>query len=324
MVRRPPRQMPPPGATVTFDSVPEVTSTADLFALAMAMEHEATERYAQLVARMTEDGEPDLVALFTRLREAEEDHENGIGTWAEREGIAPSTSLSFQWDSPEAPTEKDVAEAGGPLMSPWQALAMAVRNEERAFAFYTQIAARTPSFEVREYAEKMASEELEHVALLRLERRRAWSGEYSATLAALPTVGPPPADDTAAFADWMRTAELETAGRLLSKAQLCRDAKAADVADLFQDLAEETEAVVRAAGAERPVPEIHAAPGAPGDLLREEGQRHARLYDALMRVVETSQVEDLVASAQQVVAVVLGRLSRLRDERARLKSEGRV
>lgn len=323
MVRRPPRQMPPAGATVTFDSVPEVLSVADLFALAMAMEREAGERYAALVTQMTEDGEPELAALFARLRDAETDHENGIGVWAKREGVTPSDTLSFQWDNPEAPSETDVAEAGGTMMSPWKALALAVRNEERAFAFYTQIAARTPRMEVREYAERMAREELEHVALLRLERRRAWSGEYSATLAALPTVGPPPNDDSDAFMAWLKTVELETAGRMLSKARLCREAKAGDVADLFQTLAEDTEAHARAAGAERPVPEVHAAPGAPSDLLREEGQRHARLYDVLMRAVETTHEEDLVQPAHDLIATVLGRLARLRDERARLKAEGR-
>lgn len=320
MVRRPPRPMPPADSVVTFDTVPQVNSAADLFALAIAMEHEAAERYRALAAEMDAEGESELAALFRRLEEAEGEHANGIGAWSDRVGIAPSLSLSFRWDSPEAPSATDVAEAGGAGMSPWQALAMAVRNEERAFAFYTQIAAKTSDGAVRTYAEAMAREELEHVVWLRQERRRAWRGEYDATLAALPAAGPPQAADAAAFADYVIAVELETAGRLRTKAEHAREARAPGVADLFQDLAEEAEARARTAGATGTVPDVHAAPGPARDLLREEEQRAARLYDGYMRLIETADNADLLRAAQDETAVILARLARLRDERARTKA----
>lgn len=320
MVRRPPRQMPPAGSVVTFDTVPQVETSADLFALAIAMEREAAERYRVLVSEMEAEGEDELAALFRRLEEAETEHETGIGTWAGRVGVEPSRELTFRWDSPEAPTDRDVAEAGGTGMSPWQALAMAVRNEERAFAFYTQIAAKTSDGAVRTYAEAMAREELEHVAWLRLERRRAWRGEYDATLAALPSAGPPEAADAAALIAYVVAVELETAGRLRAKADHAREARAPGVTDLFQDLAEEAEARARTLGSTGAVPEVHAAPGPARDLLRDEEQRAARLYDGYMRLIETARDEDLLRAAQEETAVILARLARLRDERARTKA----
>lgn len=51
---------------------------------------------------------------------------------------------------------------------------MAVRNEERAFVFWTYVAAHAPSKEIRVAAEHMAKEELGHVATLRRERRLAF------------------------------------------------------------------------------------------------------------------------------------------------------
>lgn len=321
MARRPPRQMPPEGAVVTFNTVPDVTRVSDLFALAIAMEREAAQRYDVLAGDMEAEGEADLAALFRRLQAEESNHEAGIGAWAARVDVTPSGDLAFRWDSPEGASRDDIDEAGGGSISPWKALAIAVRNEERAFAFYTQVAAKTPDPEVQDYAERMAREELEHVALLRLERRRAWRGEYSATMAALPAAGPPEPSDTDELRAYVRDVELETAGRLRSKAQHARDAQAPDVADLLQDLAEDAEARARAAGAQTPVPEIHTAPGAAGDLMREEEQRLSRLYDAYMRLIETTRDEGVLTGAQEETAVVLARLARLRDERARLRDE---
>jgi hypothetical protein len=51
---------------------------------------------------------------------------------------------------------------------------MAVRNEERAFAFWSYVAAHAQAPEIRRAAEAMAHEELGHVAILRQERRNAF------------------------------------------------------------------------------------------------------------------------------------------------------
>jgi hypothetical protein len=60
------------------------------------------------------------------------------------------------------------------LVDAYRAFSMAVRNEERAFSFWIYVAAQSPSPELRAAAEQMAREELDHVARLRRERRRAF------------------------------------------------------------------------------------------------------------------------------------------------------
>lgn len=58
---------------------------------------------------------------------------------------------------------------------------MAVRNEERAFAFWSYVAAYSKDSEIKQAAEAMAHEELGHVSTLRKERRRAYHKEHEET-----------------------------------------------------------------------------------------------------------------------------------------------
>lgn len=64
------------------------------------------------------------------------------------------------------------------LTTPYRALAMAVRNEERAFAFWSYVAAYSKDSEIKQAAEAMAREELGHVSTMRKERRRAYHKEH--------------------------------------------------------------------------------------------------------------------------------------------------
>jgi rubrerythrin len=56
---------------------------------------------------------------------------------------------------------------------------MAVQNEERAFAFWSYMAASAKTPDIKSASEAMAREELGHVATLRRERRRAYHRERS-------------------------------------------------------------------------------------------------------------------------------------------------
>ena len=77
----------------------------------------------------------------------------------------------MKWETPPA---YDEDEARGAELSAYQALAFAVRNEERAFAFYSYVAAEAENAEIRALAEDFARDELQHAALLRQYRRRAF------------------------------------------------------------------------------------------------------------------------------------------------------
>lgn len=171
----------------------EIPQSVDaLMGIALGMEREAALRYRQLGERMERHGEGVLAATFRDLAALEESHERGLADWARREGRPVPEARQFQWQLPETFAEADLA--GAPL-SPYQALAVAVRNEEQAFSFYSYLSAMTevqPALRV--YAEALAREELAHIGQLRRLRRRAFHSEGLAE-----RLAPPKITDLASF-----------------------------------------------------------------------------------------------------------------------------
>ena len=156
----------------------EITSVAHLLSAAMAAEHEAVRRYRALAEQMREAGNREVAALFERLMEEERGHEQQLEQWAAEAGVTPDTETrGVQWRHPAVRSDHD-AEAVDPARStPYKALSFAVHNEERAFRFYAYVAAFGRDTRLRDYAERLAHEELAHAALLRSMRRRAWRKE---------------------------------------------------------------------------------------------------------------------------------------------------
>jgi rubrerythrin len=155
-------------------------SLDEMFALAYAMEQEAATKYGELVDEMRRQNKVDLAEVFTQLAAAERDHVDSVTRWSQsRRGKAPDPNL-VRWEAPETLDPDAAAEVKtSRLMTPYRALAMAVRNEERAFAFWSYLAAYSDDAEVKNAAEAMAREELGHVAILRRERRRAYHQEHA-------------------------------------------------------------------------------------------------------------------------------------------------
>jgi len=156
-----------------------VESLDEVFALANAMEVEAANRYSELAEDMRRQNKGGLAEVFAQLAAAEREHVDSVTRWSQsRRGKAPDPAL-VRWKSPEtfdAETAKDIGTSR--LATPYRALAMAVRNEERAFAFWSYVAAYCKDSEIKQAAEAMAREELGHVSTLRKERRRAYHKEH--------------------------------------------------------------------------------------------------------------------------------------------------
>ncbi len=159
----------------------DLHSLDELFALADAMEKEAAARYSELAAEMQRQNKPDLAAVFAQLAAAEREHVDSVTRWSQsRAGKAPDPAL-VRWQAPETFDREAEAEIKtSRLMTPYRALAMAVQNEERAFAFWSYVAAFAENPEIKKAAETMAREELGHVSTLRKERRRAYHQEHAA------------------------------------------------------------------------------------------------------------------------------------------------
>ncbi len=153
-------------------------SLEELFALANAMEQEAANKYDELATAMQDQGKRNLAAVFAELAAAEREHVDSVARWSQsRLGKLPDPAL-VRWQAPETFDRDATAEIkGSQLITPYQALAMAVQNEERAFAFWSYMAAFAHDPAVKTASEAMAREELGHVAILRKERRLAYHRE---------------------------------------------------------------------------------------------------------------------------------------------------
>ena len=148
-----------------------VGSTDDLMAVAEALEHEAAARYRALSARMARQGDEELAAQFEALAHMEDRHASQIGDRSQTLFGHRPDPARVKWETPPG---FDEDEARGAEISAYQALAFAVRNEERAFAFYSYLSAEAKHDEIRALAEDLARDELQHAALLRQYRRRAF------------------------------------------------------------------------------------------------------------------------------------------------------
>lgn len=156
-------------------------SLDELFALANAMEEEAANKYSALAEDMRRQDKGELAVVFAHLAAAEREHVDSLTRWSQsRRGKAPDPAL-VRWEAPETFDAETAREVGtSRLTTPYRALAMAVRNEERAFAFWSYVAAYSKDPEIKQAAEAMAREELGHVSKLRKERRRAYHTEHDA------------------------------------------------------------------------------------------------------------------------------------------------
>jgi rubrerythrin len=154
---------------------PAIGSSGELLALARALELEAAMRYRELAERMRLQQEPELERLFGFLATLEDKHAAQISA---RAGDLPpdaamEPSAHAAWEVPENFNEEAARSA---TLSPYVALAIAVRNEERAFAFYCHAAAAAPA-DIQAIAEDLARDELQHASLLRHARRAAFRQE---------------------------------------------------------------------------------------------------------------------------------------------------
>lgn len=266
----------------TEPSIP-LKSLEELFALAQAMEHEAAERYAEIAGRMRQEGNPALAAVFEGLSADEKGHLDQVVHWSEQvKGKAPDPSL-IRWKLPETFDDEGAATIDPQLLNAYRALAMAVRNEERAFAFWSYVAAQAQDAQIQQAAEAMAREELGHVATLRRERRRAF---HAARADAHGDADPDEASLERRLADLLEPLAAEAApteqARLRAYAQEAKQ----------RALALEESPIRTSAGSH--LPALPDDPVALAELLTE---RYLEAADGLRDEQELARVQDLAGRA---------------------------
>src|SRR5262245_29535175 len=157
-----------------LEAPPLVVKSADeMLAIAHAMEREAAARYAMLADCMRWVNQREIADLLEGLAAEERGHVNGVERLAQQTlNHAPDAPLVHA-ALPVTFLREDEANAAA-LLSPYRTLSIAVRHEERAFAFWTYVAAQSDKPALRDLAERFAGQELIHAAKLRHARRRAY------------------------------------------------------------------------------------------------------------------------------------------------------
>lgn len=300
-------------------------STATLLAMAIAMEREAAARYDELAREMANSGNHELADLFDELGAEERRHEAHILAWGVTPAVLPMEA-GMKWRSPEAPSQEESDDAGGVhLMTPHRALSLAVHNEERAFAFFTDIAALAETAEIRERAEKLAKEELAHVVRLRVERRRAWRAQSERAVESAAKEGVRSLRSLPALINRALAVEREAAQRCAEFARALEtggDAKAAgELRDVAQDIA------VVIAGLESRSDESVQTPAAghtaQADLdalqsISPQGVLSLALADAedgldlYLAVGDDGVTQDMMETAQELARHAIDRLTRIK------------
>lgn len=158
---------------------------ATLADIAKAIERESVRQYTWLAEVMERRGEPATAAAFRTMLEEERRHVAAVERWAAATVDTPPrvAGPAVEWQLPEDLAGAWDEVSGSALLTPYRAFAVAVENEQRAFAFYAYLAANADDANVRTEAERLGAEELRHAALFRRWRRRAYHRERR---------GPPP------------------------------------------------------------------------------------------------------------------------------------
>jgi rubrerythrin len=142
-----------------------ISSIDSLMAYAYALEAEASERYSEFADAMETHNNREVAELFRKLARIENLHaEHILEEMGWSKAPAPPSS-GWRWQGLEGPETADHTELHY-LMQPYHALQIALHNERRAEAFFSDLHRKAPAGKVRDAAKEMAAEETEHVRLV--------------------------------------------------------------------------------------------------------------------------------------------------------------
>lgn len=286
----------------------DVVDMATLAGVARAIENEAVRRYALLAQLMDERGEPATAAAFRVMLEEERNHVAAVDRWAASVGEAEPADEDFQWLLPNDLSSSWDDIAASALLTPYRAFAVAVENEQRAFAFYAYLAAHAENAQVRAEAEKLGGEELRHAALLRRWRRRAYHRERRMAQQSRIEIDSP--DVLRAVLAHHEAAIASTHLALVPRLTRAGDAASAQL--LQRSLPRAQEPLAPDAAADTPVLDPVGGPDVddPRHLLVDAQKPLEALADVLEAVMATAEGE-LFEQAAAAMEQVVGRIAQI-------------
>lgn len=144
----------------------------ELLVHALVIELEAVQSYLDLAGQMRECGNDAVAKLFEKMAEYEQEHADKIREQAGDIRLPERAPWEYRWPGFEPPENIDSAGIHY-LMTPYQALKLALDNEKNALAFFEDIANSKADMRVRSLAEEFAEDERQHVAWM-----EEWLDEY--------------------------------------------------------------------------------------------------------------------------------------------------
>ncbi len=157
-----------------------VGSLAELFAIASALAAAAASHYASISVRLRAAGPGPVACVFDRLSADKASYADRVMHRARhRAGPRPDHPTILQALPDVFDDEGAISSAPG-LLTPYRAFAMATRNDDRTFSFWSYVAAHAEASEVQSEAETLAHEALEQAAIVRRERRHAFHAQRAA------------------------------------------------------------------------------------------------------------------------------------------------
>jgi len=141
----------------TIGSVPE------LYAHALAIEREAAARYLEFADHMADEGNDHVATLFRSLAGFESEHVRQLEEATRGMKLPDIPAGQYAWLDTGAP-ETAAHELVFRLMTPHDALAVALEAERRARRFFDEVYQNAEDAPLRALALDMAREEADHVA----------------------------------------------------------------------------------------------------------------------------------------------------------------
>jgi rubrerythrin len=143
----------------------KIESAPELYAHAIAIEREAAGRYSEFAERMADLGNEAVAELFDRLAGFEGEHLAELLHRTEGVALPELKTADYKWLDAGAP-ETAARELVFRLLTPRQALGIALAAEKRAQAFFEHVFMTADDPALRALAQEMAAEEQEHVGMV--------------------------------------------------------------------------------------------------------------------------------------------------------------
>jgi rubrerythrin len=153
-----------------------VSTPSELYAHAIAIEREAAERYAEFAQHMADEGNDDVAALFRTLAVFDAEHLETLQARTKGVEVPPIAPGDYAWLDTGAP-ETAAHDLVFRLLTPHQALEIALEAERRAKQFFAEVKESATDPALRALAQEMAMEEQGHIAMVQLAMQRTPTGK---------------------------------------------------------------------------------------------------------------------------------------------------